>query len=825
MAMADADLHSVRQAQVKWVAGDADCAENAVETDPSNRYLRYPALLGRGACKRVYKAFDQHEGIEVAWNQVELSGNTLDHDNRERLFAEIRVLKTLTHRNIIKFYDWWYDCSNQTINFITEYFTSGTLRQYRKKHKHISEQAIKRWAFQILEGLLYLHAHDPPIMHRDLKCDNILINGTSGQVKIADLGMASCQRGLSVVGTPEFIAPEVYDETYNEKVDIYSFGMCVLELATLEYPYSECRSIPAIFRKVSQGIPPAGLARVSSSSLREFITLCINPVPDNRPSALQLLKHDFFEFLRTGKPQQHMVVLFSFNEHEPHAAVAAGAATSPAAPEPGQEVCSTGSSAAADMRQPAAFIGSGQGQGKASTGAVTGSLLSGSTSSGHSSAGWPTVSGSGSSSGAGDAAAAVTVTVASGSGRPSKLEWLLQQQEGHGRAAGQIQRGSTVCVAALGRGNSQEYEEDSDDEVLVCLEDVLMPHPDDLLDPDHPHTHVTHGPSGCIILATNSHGSSESSSSPAPAGAVPAAALAAVAVAELQTAAAAAGAAAASGRSRPSSTGALGCSPLLPAVYLERLVSDTRSSADGYGERTSPAVSTPNRLYLPMPPLLGKLLSRNGRLKSAASVAAVASAAQPQGRRTTHRKSGSVGCEQLDGLEAADGCITLSENREQKPCQAISVPCTRISSAHDMHHQPGQQQQVGQQILSADHLHGNGQASAVTPATRTLGSEAPEDELGAAADTERPSGPRAASAAAVVVGGGGGAAGGGGAGARIVVRRRFARQLQPAVLSVTRYEEDAHLAAGLGCNGFRLSLEWSRLEPRRGFVDPAAVRR
>lgn len=49
---------------------------------------------------------------------------------------------------------------------------------------------------------MYLHAHYPPIVHRDLKCDNILVNGTSGQVKIADLGLASCHRGLSVVGTP-----------------------------------------------------------------------------------------------------------------------------------------------------------------------------------------------------------------------------------------------------------------------------------------------------------------------------------------------------------------------------------------------------------------------------------------------------------------------------------------------------------------------------------------------------------------------------------------------------------------------------------------------
>lgn len=48
------------------------------------------------------------------------------------------------------------------------------------------------------------------------------------------------------------MAPEMYDESYNEKVDIYGFGMCMLELATLEYPYHECRSIPAIFMRVSK---------------------------------------------------------------------------------------------------------------------------------------------------------------------------------------------------------------------------------------------------------------------------------------------------------------------------------------------------------------------------------------------------------------------------------------------------------------------------------------------------------------------------------------------------------------------------------------------
>jgi WNK lysine deficient protein kinase len=63
---------------------------------------------------------------------------------------------------------------------------------------------------QILGGLNYLHTREPPIIHRDLKCQNIFINGNSGQAKIGDLGLAaikSRQHMSSVLGTPEFMAP------------------------------------------------------------------------------------------------------------------------------------------------------------------------------------------------------------------------------------------------------------------------------------------------------------------------------------------------------------------------------------------------------------------------------------------------------------------------------------------------------------------------------------------------------------------------------------------------------------------------------------------
>ena len=76
-----------------------------------------------------YRAFDEYEGIEVAWNQVKFSDFLQSPEDLERLFNEINLLKSLKHTNIMKFYTSWVDTANRHINFVTEMFTSGTLRQ------------------------------------------------------------------------------------------------------------------------------------------------------------------------------------------------------------------------------------------------------------------------------------------------------------------------------------------------------------------------------------------------------------------------------------------------------------------------------------------------------------------------------------------------------------------------------------------------------------------------------------------------------------------------------------------------------------------------
>ncbi|CAN6362338.1 unnamed protein product [Urochloa humidicola] len=266
------------------------------EVDPTGRYLRYKEIVGSGAFKTVYKGFDAVDGIEVAWAKVEITGRIMGSPKElQRLKTEIQLLRSLQHKHILKLYALWVDNKKRTVNIITELFTSGNLRQYRTKHKKVDIKAMRRWAKQILTGLTYLHDQKPPIIHRDLKCDNIFINGNHGKVKIGDFGLAMVmqqRKTQSIQGTLEFMAPELFGENYNELVDIYSFGMCMLEMVTGEFPYSECQGFVQIYKKISEGIKPAALSKIKDLEVRSFIESCLASAADRLPAS-ELLKSPF----------------------------------------------------------------------------------------------------------------------------------------------------------------------------------------------------------------------------------------------------------------------------------------------------------------------------------------------------------------------------------------------------------------------------------------------------------------------------------------------------------------------------------------------------
>lgn len=270
----------------------------AVGTSNDGRFLKFDIEIGRGSFKTVYKGLDTETTVEVAW--CELQDRKLSKSERQRFKEEAEMLKGLQHPNIVRFYDSWESTvkGKKCIVLVTELMTSGTLKTYLKRFKVMKIKVLRSWCRQILKGLQFLHTRTPPIIHRDLKCDNIFITGPTGSVKIGDLGLATLKRASfakSVIGTPEFMAPEMYEEKYDESVDVYAFGMCMLEMATSEYPYSECQNAAQIYRRVTSGVKPASFDKVAIPEVKEIIEGCIRQNKDERYSIKDLLNHAFFQ--------------------------------------------------------------------------------------------------------------------------------------------------------------------------------------------------------------------------------------------------------------------------------------------------------------------------------------------------------------------------------------------------------------------------------------------------------------------------------------------------------------------------------------------------
>ncbi|XP_057670128.1 uncharacterized protein LOC130902209 [Diorhabda carinulata] len=277
---------------------DDDDVYRPIAVSPDGRFFKYEEEIGRGSFKTVYRGLDTQTGVAVAW--CELQEKKLNKTERQRFREEAEMLKKLQHPNIVRFYNYWESpgTKKKNIVLVTELMLSGTLKAYLRRFKKINPKVLKSWCRQILKGLAFLHSRSPPIIHRDLKCDNIFITGGTGSVKIGDLGLATLKNrsfAKSVIGTPEFMAPEMYEEHYDEGVDVYAFGMCMLEMATSEYPYSECTGPAQIYKKVISGIKPASFEKVQNPEIKDVIENCIRPRKEDRPKVKDLLNHAFFE--------------------------------------------------------------------------------------------------------------------------------------------------------------------------------------------------------------------------------------------------------------------------------------------------------------------------------------------------------------------------------------------------------------------------------------------------------------------------------------------------------------------------------------------------
>ncbi|CAD8144682.1 unnamed protein product [Paramecium octaurelia] len=260
-------------------------------------------LIGTGAFSEVYQALDNKTGKILAIKTVKLQGGK-DQIFRtiNALKAEIKLLKKLQHKNIIKYYFTEISPDHSYVDIALEYIAQGSLRKVINKVR-LDETNVRIYARQILEGIQYLHENK--VIHRDIKAANILVD-SDGTIKLSDFGTSKVLeseenliiQNKSLKGTPYWMAPEVCQlKAASFESDIWSFGGVVIEMIGGLPPYADKygADIEAyeLMKKIAQEEKP-NYPQQTSMLAKSFLD-SIFVAAHLRPTASKLLQHQYVQ--------------------------------------------------------------------------------------------------------------------------------------------------------------------------------------------------------------------------------------------------------------------------------------------------------------------------------------------------------------------------------------------------------------------------------------------------------------------------------------------------------------------------------------------------
>ncbi|XP_065843338.1 nuclear receptor-binding protein-like [Oscarella lobularis] len=285
-------------------SGEEDSDDEILEESPNGRWQKRRDKVTQRDVPGIdaaYLAMDTEEGVEVVWNEVNFSERKAsakgDSDYMRKVFDNLSELK---HANIVKFYQYWITDNHQRVVFITEYMTSGSLKQFIKKaqknKKPVGKKTWARWCRQILFALSYLHESDLKIVHGNLTCDTIFFQH-NGLIKIGCVAPDTINKHVKTVSDPAaarnsyYIAPEYGRQSFVTQSDIYAFGVCALEMAITEILSSIANGTEGKPKHLDHDSIIKMIDRVEDPQVKAFIHACLEHDVDDRPSARELLLH------------------------------------------------------------------------------------------------------------------------------------------------------------------------------------------------------------------------------------------------------------------------------------------------------------------------------------------------------------------------------------------------------------------------------------------------------------------------------------------------------------------------------------------------------
>jgi serine/threonine protein kinase len=239
--------------------------------------------IGRGSFGQVFKG--TWRGTEVAIKRI--PSNCIKDSETREFMKEAFILRQLRHPNVLQV----LGASMEPACIVTEYLPRGNLFQLiHDTNLPLPWPMIRKIALDICRGMSYLHGCTPPLIHRDLKPHNLLVD-ENWRVKVCDFGLSRFvenKNAMTACGTPAYAAPEVLrNSDYSMSADVYSFGIVLWELVTRDVLYPNMPPFQIIFAVGTQKSRPP-MPHHIPVALACLIRECWDEDPNSRPSFLRI---------------------------------------------------------------------------------------------------------------------------------------------------------------------------------------------------------------------------------------------------------------------------------------------------------------------------------------------------------------------------------------------------------------------------------------------------------------------------------------------------------------------------------------------------------